>query len=191
MRRQPDPHYFHVRRAIRGAAGLLLAVLIIFLVADDLKNARAARDKAAVAEALGRENQKLLEELKAEQTATKEATVNTLVEILALVQQGEETAAEEGRRPGITTERAIEALRRSFPPEVVDEAVQRSAGEPGPQGPPGPPGPAGPPGADAGGPGTTSTTTTAPATTTSTTTTTTTTRRCLLELPPLASIGCS
>lgn len=172
MRSNIEGHEFQIRRGIRGAAVLLLAALIIYLVADDVQKSRS--------------NGKLLQRLEANQLDNNKRTVDSLAAILMLVQTGVEKSAAAGVEPKITLDQAAAALKKAFPAELVREAVKRVTTTtttttrlpvPTTQSPSG---------------GTSSSTTpsTRPDVTTTSSTTTTTTTRCLLNLFGVVRIGC-
>jgi hypothetical protein len=187
MRRGIDIHDFHIRRAIRGAAALLLAALIVFLVADDIDNAKAARAEARKAREASALNAELLRQIQQAQRDSDAKTVASLVAILDLVTKGEERAQAQGTDPKITFDKAVEALKEAFPPALVEQAVQQQRGE---QGPPGPQGPPGQTAAETSTTTTTTTTTRPSPTTTTRPSTTTTSRPCLIDLLGLAKVGC-
>lgn len=170
--------HWKARRAIRNLVWLVGALVLVYLVANNLQQSRA--------------NARLLKE-KVQLRSDQVADLSTL---LALVERAEAAALAAGQKPAVTSEAAVEALKKSgFPQEVIDAAVQQAKAQAtttttsttattaraptttttarqGVPGPPGPPGPAGPPGADSGGAGSTTTTST----------TTTTTRPCTVGL---------
>lgn len=167
------------RRLIRNCVWLVGGLVIVYLLGLALEQSR--------------ENRNLVSTLKNQQSDFEDRMVKSLAGILLQVQSGEAAAAALGEQARITFEQAIASLKKSFPPEVVDRAVNTvtapgsattttttrkssttTTAAAGPPGATGPPGPAGPP---------------AP-TTTSSTTTTTTVRQCTLGLnvPGLARI---
>lgn len=177
----PPQREMAIRRAIRGAAAVLIGALIVYLVAKDINESR--------------ENQRLLKELETQQAKDREATIKSLAEILELVKAGEDRAAQTDAEPKITLDQAIEALKKTFPPELVEQAVQRTTvGPRGPTGPAGPQGPQGPAGTSSQATGTASTTTSSSTTMTTSTTRppppTTATTRCQVNVLGVIKAGC-
>jgi len=145
-------------RARVAIVGLLLVVII--LVAQNINS-------SAAVEKLQKANAAKLEQIERD----REKQIGDIAALLEIVAASQDRAEAAGQEPAVTTEQALEALRKSgFDESIIEEAVKRSRNSPGAQGPAGPAGPAGPEGRSAEAP----TTTTVPPMTTSTTTTTTT-----------------
>lgn len=134
---------------------------------------------------------------------TNDGIIAKLTEVFVAASEAEAAAREANTVPETTVAAIVESLRGYVDPSLIDRAVDAArASVAAKQGPPGPAGPRGPPGSSGtstSSPTTTtatrSTTSTSPPPTTTTTqppptTTTTAPKRCLIDLPPLARVGC-
>lgn len=170
--------FWKARRFIRNLVWLVGGLLIAYLLLLNLQKSRE------------------LEKTVAEKESAAIEQVADLSQLLQLVERAEKVAEEAGRRPAITTEQAIEALKKTFPEAVVERAIEQAARKEPPL-PPSTTTTLAPTTTTTRRPVTTTTATTtttrAPAPTTTTTSRprpTTTTTTCLLDLLGIAKVGC-
>jgi hypothetical protein len=100
--------HWKTRRAIRNVVWLVGGLLIMYLLLLALHQSR--------------ENEALYTELQTQQ----ETQVRSLAELLLKVQAAENAANNAGQEAAITFQEAIAALKQTFPPSVVDEAVEKA-----------------------------------------------------------------
>lgn len=101
--------YWRTRRLIRNVVWLVGGLLVAYLL---LLNLQKSRD---------------LEKTVKEKAAAQAEQVNNLSQLLQLVEQGQAAAVAAGRPPSVTMDQAVAALKKTFPIDVVNQAVAQAA----------------------------------------------------------------
>lgn len=104
--------YWRSRRAIRNLVWLVGGLVIVYLLGLALEQSR--------------KNAELVQNLKNQQTAFEQSMVDSLAGILIQVQAGVDAAKQAGTTPKITVDQAVAALKKSFPADVVQKAVEKA-----------------------------------------------------------------